>query len=232
MDDTALNGAILSTEYDNALGSAMTALGVKLTDGAVVSLRKHMELVLEANKQFNLTRVATPASFAVDLHADSLAIVAWAKENDICDLRMLDVGSGAGIPAMPVAIVQSDWSVTALDSRQKKAHFIEQAAATLDLFNLESVHEHSEHLVIEQPFDLITFKAVARLEACLRMAYQIGDPGTRILVFKTSNMSGEELVEGDQFAKEARLTVEPPYHYTLPRFGETLNRVLYIYRIP
>jgi 16S rRNA (guanine527-N7)-methyltransferase len=126
------------------------------------------DLVLEGNKTQNLTRIITPADFWEKHIWDSLRgiLPVWSQQN----LKVIDIGSGAGFPGIPVAIAHPTWQVTLLDSTLKKTAFSDRLAQSIFLTNVNSVTGRAEQLngVIThyQQYDLALVRAVGNAHLC------------------------------------------------------------------
>jgi len=132
--------------FSTALTNAAGALGLRLEEHHLARMWRHFELVVEANRRFNLTRITAPADAALKHYADSLALLATRWVDSDRPLSVLDVGTGAGFPAVPLAIVCERWGVMAIDGTGKKARFVAEAAAVLGLANLEARHTRAADL--------------------------------------------------------------------------------------
>lgn len=123
----------------------------------------YVDLIQKWNKVYNLTAVRDPAEMLTHHLLDSLAVVApLRRHTQNQPARLLDVGSGAGLPGTVLAIVCPELAVTCVDTVAKKAAFIQQAAVTLKLPNLRGVHARVEELKAE-PFDIVTSRAFSSL---------------------------------------------------------------------
>jgi 16S rRNA (guanine527-N7)-methyltransferase len=135
----------------------------KLPDFAEDKLLRYLELLAKWNRVFNLTAITDPQRMLTHHLLDSLAIAAPidAVVADKEHPQFLDVGSGAGLPGIPLAIARPGWSLTLLDSNGKKTAFIQQAAAELELPNVDVVTERAEvHIGL---YDVIVSRAFAAL---------------------------------------------------------------------
>jgi 16S rRNA (guanine527-N7)-methyltransferase len=152
------------------LGAA-SALDLDLSGALGQSLARYLELLLETNKQFNLTAITDPAE-AWDKHIlDSLSLI-----SDLGALpagaRVVDVGSGGGLPAIPLAIVLPGLSFTLLEATAKKGRFLEHAASTLGLDNVRVVSDRAESFAQgpeRESFAAATSRAVSRLPVLLEL---------------------------------------------------------------
>lgn len=176
----------VSAEFADALSTACRALGLSPDDDVVEALWRHFGLMVEANRRANLTRITTPADAAVKHYADSLALLTWSEDKVPASARVLDVGTGAGLPAVPLAACRPNWRVTAIDGTARKAGFVADAAATLGLSNLTARQARARELAGQvEPFDLITCRAVAAPLDCLREARRLVRNGGWIVCYTT-----------------------------------------------
>ncbi len=153
------------------LEQALPLLGLSLVPQQVDALMAYLDLIQKWNKVYNLTAVRDPAEMLTHHLLDSLAVIAPlrarlevirnALPHDMAATRLLDVGSGAGLPGIVIAICCPDIKVDCVDTVAKKAAFIQQAAVTLKLTNLRGVHARVENLA--GPYDVISSRAFASL---------------------------------------------------------------------
>jgi 16S rRNA (guanine527-N7)-methyltransferase len=132
---------------------------------------RYLDLLAKWNAAYNLTAVREPAQMRSQHLADSLAVVAPLRRElgEARSARILDVGSGAGLPGVVLAIAEPGWDVTCVDAVGKKSAFIRQAAGELGLSNLHAVHARVETLEAATPFDAITARAFASLDDFTRL---------------------------------------------------------------
>ncbi|MDD0839573.1 16S rRNA (guanine(527)-N(7))-methyltransferase RsmG [Curvibacter sp. HBC61] len=155
----------MSRPHEAALRAGLSTLGLELSDAQVGRLLDYMALIQKWNKVYNLTSVRDPAEM-LSLHLlDSLAAVPPLQRH-LASLggagrRLLDVGSGGGLPGVVFAICCPDLSVSCVDTVAKKAAFVQQVAAELKLSNLRGVHARVENLT--GPFDVVSCRAFASL---------------------------------------------------------------------
>jgi len=141
-------------------------MGVTLSSAQAELLLRYVELIQKWNKVYNLTALRDPGDMFTHHLLDSLAAVAplqrhLASRSKGQGARLLDVGSGAGLPGVVFAICCPELAVSCVDTVGKKAAFIQQAAAELGLRNLRGVHARVESL--SEPFDVISSRAFASL---------------------------------------------------------------------
>lgn len=224
-------GSDCNSLFDKALSKGLSTLRIDTPEAQRAVLRGHFQCVVEANRRFNLTRITAPAAFAIKHHADSLAVAKWAHEIGLRIRRVLDIGTGAGLPAVPLAIARPEWHVTAIDGTAKKATFVARLADQLGIANLQSVHARAESWHCDSPFDLAVLKAVGPLERCLRFANTHLSPGGRVVIYKTANLPAAEISQAVAVAQKLGFAQPKIYRYELPLESETLARTLWIYRL-
>ena len=144
------------------LHQAAAQLGLELSTPQLDQLLAYLQLIAKWNKVYNLTAVRHPDEMLVQHLFDSLAAVGpLRRQTGGKPIRLLDVGSGAGLPGVVFAICCPQIQVDCVDTVGKKAAFIQQAAAHLQLPNLRGVHDRVENLA--GPYDVISSRAFASL---------------------------------------------------------------------
>ena len=139
------------------------SLGVNLSEAQGDALLAYQALLLKWNQVYNLTAVRNPLDMLTHHLLDSLSVLPPLRRHLAGRAsRLLDVGSGGGLPGVVLAIMQPELDVTCVDTVGKKASFVRQAAAELRLRNLSAAHARVEDLRLK-PFDVITSRAFASL---------------------------------------------------------------------
>ncbi len=140
------------------LASGISQMGLDVSRETQDKLLAYMALLQKWNKVYNLTAVREPKEM-VTLHLlDSLSVLPHIQGN-----RLLDVGSGAGLPGIVLAIVKPELKVTTIDTVQKKAIFMRQVKGELDLHNLEVVHARVESYQAVEKFEMIISRAFSEI---------------------------------------------------------------------
>ena len=142
----------------STLVEGMAALDLPPCADQVDKLLNFLDLMTRWNRVYNLTAVRTPEQMVARHLLDSLALVPFVQGETV-----LDVGSGAGLPAIPVAIARPDVEVTALDSNGKKTRFITQAKSQLGLENVKVEHTRVEQFAPSHLYSTLTSRAFASL---------------------------------------------------------------------
>ncbi|MEJ7686182.1 MAG: 16S rRNA (guanine(527)-N(7))-methyltransferase RsmG [Variovorax sp.] len=144
-----------------ALRAGADMLGVPLSSHQCEQLLAYGALILKWNKVYNLTAVRDPAAVLTHHLLDSLSIVSPLARECAGAATLLDVGAGAGLPGVVIAIVRGDIAVTCVDAVAKKAAFVQQVAAELKIGNLRGLHVRVESLA--GSFDVVSSRAFASL---------------------------------------------------------------------
>ncbi|MDT9001610.1 16S rRNA (guanine(527)-N(7))-methyltransferase RsmG [Paucibacter sp. APW11] len=175
------------------LAAAANELGPTLSDEQLDKLLAYQGLIQKWNKVYNLTAVRDPQAMLVQHLIDSLSLLPALRRHiashnaglgaQATGFRLMDVGSGGGLPGVVVAICEPGISVSCVDAVAKKASFIKQVAAELGLANLQGLHSRVEELQVP-PFDLITSRAFASLLDFTSLTRQHLKPGAIWLAMK------------------------------------------------
>jgi len=155
-----------------ALQAAASQLALELSSDQADALLGHLSLLQRWNATYNLTSVREPSQMLTQHLADCLAVIdPLRRQAGASPLRLLDVGSGGGLPGVVIAIMNPTVDVTCVDTVGKKAAFVQQAAGELRLPNLHAQHARVEQLEAA-PFDVITSRAFASLADFTRLTRQ------------------------------------------------------------
>jgi 16S rRNA (guanine527-N7)-methyltransferase len=142
------------------LGGGLSRLGIEPVAALTEPLLAYLDLLQHWNRAYNLTAIREPGEMVARHLLDSLAI---APLLPTCATRLIDVGSGAGLPGIPLAVLYPEREVHLLDSNGKKARFLFQAKTTLGLDNMEVHHTRAETFTPDNPFDAVLSRAFASL---------------------------------------------------------------------
>ena len=140
------------------LKRGLIALGLTLDEEAQRRLLDYVALIDKWNRVYNLTAIRDPEKIVSHHLLDSLAVAPHLNAK-----RLLDVGSGAGLPGIPLALAKPDMHVTLLDSNHKKAAFLKQAAIELRLSNVDVCAERVESWDTQERFDVIISRALSEM---------------------------------------------------------------------
>jgi len=161
------------------LAAGAAQLGVPLDGAALDRLMAYVALLVKWNRAYNLTAVRDPAEMIEKHLLDSLSIAGYLHGEHICD-----VGTGAGLPGVPLAIVCPERHFTLVDSNGKKTRFLVQAAAELQLRNLDVVHARAEQYRPPASCDTVVTRAFATLADMLAASGHLLAADGRFLAMK------------------------------------------------
>lgn len=180
--------------------SSASRLGVSLDSTAAKRLLQLLDELERWNRSFNLTAITQRAQMLTHHLLDSLSIAALLQGE-----RIIDIGTGAGFPGLPLAIIQPERQFTLLDSNGKKIRFVNHAARTLGLVNVVAVHARAEQWQDERgAFDTVVTRAFAPLPELVTMVRGLCGADTRVLAMKgrrseqeRAGLSPEWVIEQD-----------------------------------
>ena len=172
-------------------------------DAVISGAAKHLELIVEANKVLNLTRITSPREAAIKHVLDS--VLPWPIFGNAG--HVLDAGTGAGFPGIPLAIVLPEIQFTLAESIQKKARFVESALKELKLPNVEIAARRAEELRA----DVITARALAPISKILTLFRPALKTGSRLILYKGPDITAELAEAGRTQAR-----IEIVMRYELP----------------
>jgi 16S rRNA (guanine527-N7)-methyltransferase len=161
------------------LRAGSTELGVPLDERQVGQLMTLLGELAQWNERFNLTAIRDPVEVVRKHLLDSLTVQPWLQGR-----RIADVGTGAGFPGLPLAVVNPGRQFALIESTGKKARFVEYAASRLGLANVEVVNARAESFDPRLPFDSVVCRAVGKLADFVRFAGHLCAPGGRLIAMK------------------------------------------------
>jgi 16S rRNA (guanine527-N7)-methyltransferase len=204
--------AVIDRELADSLDAGLAALSMPLENDARAALVAYVALLAKWNRTYNLTAIREPARMITHHVLDSLAVLPSldAFVGDRRDVQVLDVGSGAGLPGIPIAVARPSWRVELLEPVQKKSAFLTQAIAELRLANAQAIARRVEDYRAAVPVTLAISRAFSDLasfaEASIR---HVADDGT--LVAMKGVHPDEELRElPDAFVVTATISLQVP----------------------
>lgn len=150
-------------EFKKVFKKYSKKLDMEINDNQIDKFYKYMEILLEWNQKINLTAITDYEEIILKHFIDSLTIAKYIDKNSY----LVDVGTGAGFPGIPLKIVREDIRIVLLDSLNKRIQFLNEVINQLDLKNIEAVHSRVEEFgrnkKYREKFDIVTSRAVANL---------------------------------------------------------------------
>ncbi|MBB3102994.1 16S rRNA (guanine(527)-N(7))-methyltransferase RsmG [Azomonas macrocytogenes] len=199
--------SVLTAEHRKELTEGAAALGVHLSAQQQAGLLDYLTLLNKWNKAYNLTAVRDPNEMISRHLLDSLSIVPHV---DPGGERWLDVGSGGGMPGIPLAILFPERHFVLLDSNGKKTRFLTQVKLELGLANLAVVNDRVEAFRPEQPFSDIVSRAFSSVADFTGWTRHLGDSDTRWLAMKGQHPEQELQQLPDDFRLEGTHSLSVP----------------------
>ncbi len=171
----------------NGLEAGLYALNIHATNRQVELWRNHLEMIVQWNRVYNLTAVDEPEKMLPIHLFDSLSIAPYIEGTTI-----LDIGSGAGLPGIPLAVYDPAWQITLLEASSKKVRFLRQVVIELELSQVKPVHERAEEFRNRDRFDVIICRAYAPLDTFIEDTARLLKPNGKWLAMK-GKYPGQEL---------------------------------------
>jgi len=173
--------SVASAAADFLLDEGLAQLGLPLDRASRQRLLRYLALMQRWNRVYNLTAIRDPDRMVSHHILDSLSIVPY-----LSGPTLVDVGTGAGLPGIPIAVARQDWTVTLLDSSHKKGAFLRQAVLELALSNVELVTSRAEDWRPAKGFDTAVSRAFSDLASFVQAARHMVVPGGMLAAMKGS----------------------------------------------
>jgi 16S rRNA (guanine527-N7)-methyltransferase len=187
---------------------------------------EHALIVQEANRRMNLTKVVEPREIAAKHYLDS-----WraARYLPLLGRSLLDFGSGAGYPGVPIALSEPNARVVLLDSTQKKAEFLRESVARMHLRNASAVGERVEDHLVRNHYDVVIVRAVSSVRENVRTLRKVRHSLRDLVMLKGPSWS-REVRAGEREAERLGFKLDTVWEYKLP--DEMGERAVLVYRAP
>jgi len=202
-------------------------LNISLSQEKIDKLINYMQLVLTKNKLHNLTSITDEREFIIKHIADSLTIAKYIPDNEV---KYIDIGSGAGFPAVPLKIIKDNLDCTIVDSTKKKTDFITESLRQLNLSeNTHVICARAEELAHcdehREKYDICSARAVASLCVLCELCVPFLKPGGLFIAMK-----GKEEENADSAIKKTGAEIINNSHITLP-FSDYERNIIIIKKI-
>lgn len=195
------------------LECGMEELDIAYTETQVDHLMQFLMLLIKWNRVYNLSAIKDPSQM-VTLHLlDSLAVLPFLHGK-----RCIDVGTGAGLPGIPLAIMRPDMEFVLLDSNSKKTRFIQQATVELGLLHIQPVQNRVEQYQPEHKFDTVTARAFTAMSNLLVLTSPLLKSGGKLLAMKSKE---------NHIAEHNTLQFEGLHDLQIPGLEAERNVVIY-----
>jgi len=203
------------------LATNAAVIGITLTTPQLERLDQYVGLLLDANRRLNLTRIVEPDEVERRHLLDGLtcALPCLDELEAGVTWRLIDVGSGGGVPGIPLAIAFPSLQVTLLESVGKKAAFLKQAVAELGLLQVQVQPQRAEDAARDpterDSYDLVVARALAPLDVALELCLPFARPGGMVVLPRGSDLDGQ-FARGEAVAGLLDARLRPPMALDLP----------------
>ncbi len=174
---------------------------IKINDEQIKSFEKYMNLLLEWNEKINLTAITQPEEVKLKHFVDSLTVLKYINDDD----KVIDIGTGAGFPGIPLKIMNKNTKITLLDSLNKRINFLNIVIEKLDLSNIQAIHGRAEEIArnkfYREKYDVVVSRAVANLSTLTEYMLPFVKVGGKCICMKGANVN-EELERAQNAIKE------------------------------
>lgn len=214
----------MSSTIGDIVGREASAMGLVLSAGQVAAFETYAAELLKWNAKVNLTAITRDAEIAIKHFVDSLALVPLLDGTD----RLLDIGSGAGLPVLPLKIVRPEIAMTSVDAVAKKIRFQRHIIRLLNLSQMEAIHSRIEalHATQQKAFTVITSRAFTRLDRFALLAAPLLTEDGRLVAMKGGG-TDEEIAESDDALTALGFEITSIQRYSLPQnMGERILTTL------
>ena len=199
-------------------------LNISVTKENLLSLARYKDLLVEYNKKFNLTAIKSDEEIYLKHFYDSLTLIKAYSLNG--NLKLLDIGTGAGFPGIVLKIFYPDLELTLLDSNHKKIAFLEVVIKELNLKNVTCINSRAENLpkTYREYFDIVTSRAVAHLRILLELSIPYLKVGGKLIAMK--GLSEEEIKESTKILEKLDSRIVDTIKFNLPIEGSNRSLVI------
>lgn len=159
-----------------------------LSNNQIEKFNEYLSLLLEWNEKFNLTAITDKDQIEEKHFIDSIYLT---KYFDVKGKSLIDIGSGAGFPGIPLAIAEPELKVTLLESNGKRVSFLNEAINKLGLKNVSVIQGRAEELGTREKYDIVTARAVKELNVLLEISFYLLKVGGSFIAYKSSNIDNE-----------------------------------------
>ncbi len=218
-------------DYLNIFYDGLSKLGISLSDRQIEQFICFYDILTERNKVMNLTAITEPVEIIEKHFLDSLSLV---KAIDLSgDKKVIDVGTGAGFPGIPIIISYPQLHITLLDSLNKRIGFINDVIKLLNLKNVETIHGRSEefgkNIKYREQYDLCVSRAVANMSVLSEYCIPFVKKGGKFISYKSGNIENEVENAGNSVYKlGGKLSEIVDFSLTDSTTGEKLGRSLVV----
>ena len=203
----------MSSVIGDIVAQEAQTMGLSLSPQEINSFVLYASELKKWNSKVNLTAITNDKEIAIKHFVDSLSLAPYITDSD----RLLDIGSGAGLPIIPMKILRPEIPMVSVDAVAKKIHFQRHIIRILNLQNIEAVHARVEEIrkTHAQSFSIITSRAFTRLDRFVSLAAPLLSEGGMLIAMKGGQAEGE-ITASDEIFESGGFVVTSIHRYTLP----------------
>ena len=212
-------------EFSNKIKELSNKIDIELTEEQVEKFYKYMNYLVEWNEKMNLTAITEPNEVILKHFIDSLTINKYIESNK----SLVDIGTGAGFPGIPLGLIKADSNILLVDSLNKRINFLEFVCNSLELYNIKCKHarveEFGHNIEYRNKFDYATSRAVAPLNVLLEYMLPLVKMNGICICMKGTN-SAEEIEESKKALEVLGGEIERVEEFSLP--GTDMHRTIIV----
>lgn len=212
------------TIFSEELKNKAKQIELELSEKQIQQFYQYMNLLLEWNEKVNLTAITEPKEVILKHFIDSLTINKQIEKGK----KLIDVGTGAGFPGIPISIIREDIEITLLDSLNKRITFLQEVIHKLGLKNIRAIHgrveEFAKNKKERQKYDIATSRAIASFNVLLEYLLPLTTIGGKCICMKGSNI--EEIEKAQNALNVLGGTIETIETLTLPESDIKRNNII------
>lgn len=212
-------------EFEEIFNEYLKELDLKLEKNQIEQFYNYMQILIEWNEKMNLTAITEEKEIIIKHFIDSLTIYKYLSN----EKSLIDVGTGAGFPGIPIKILKPEMEIVLLDSLNKRVKFLEEVINKLELKNIVAVHGRAEdfgkNINYREKFDVVTSRAVANLPTLLEYLAPFVKVNKKCICMKGQDVE-EELKKAKKAIDLFGLKVQEMDTFLLPRTDMRRNLVV------
>lgn len=212
-------------EFSNLMQEYGKEINIVFTEEQLQKFYQYMNLLIEWNEKINLTAIVEPKEIILKHFMDSLTIIKHIEQNK----TVIDIGTGAGFPGIPIKIMREDLKITLLDSLNKRINFLDEVIQKLELKNITAVHarieEYAKNKQYREKYDIVTSRAVANLTTLSEYMLPMVAVKGMAICMKGSEVN-EEILKSKNSIKLLGGEISKIEEFTLPKSDHKRNLIL------